>query len=166
MMRPSETFRPPVARFAKALATTLAKPAVLFVLGGLAAGLAAGCSGGPDLEGAWSGRVTLEQGDFEGDTYDVRLALAGGDGGSVEGDASLAFVAEESVSRGQDGEMLQISDLSGRLGENDALRLAGQSPVGAGVIFDGVIDDQTYKGTMVITGGGSSSGSMTLVKEE
>lgn len=164
MIRPRRIRRPPFG-----LANALPRAAALLVLAGLAAVLSAGCaigSGGPDLEGTWSGRVTLEQGDFQGDAYDVRLALASGDGGAVEGDASLAFVAEESVSRGQDGEMLQISGLSGRLGENDALRLAGQSPVGAGVIFDGVVDDETYKGTMVITGGGSSSGPMTLVKEE
>jgi hypothetical protein len=158
MMRPRET--------SSSLVPVGAARATLFALCALAVLAAAGCAGGTDLEGVWSGRVTLEQGDFEGDTYDVRLALASGDGGTVEGDAILTFVAEESVSRGQDGEMLQISGLSGRLGENDALRLAGQSPVGAGVIFDGVIDDRTYKGTMVITGGGSSSGPMTLVKEE
>jgi hypothetical protein len=166
MMRPSKTFRPPVARFAKAWTNTSAKAAVLFVLAGLAVVLAAGCSGGPDLEGTWSGRVTLEQGDFEGDTWDVELVLRSADQGAVEGEVFLTFVADESVSRGEDGDVEQLTGLSGRLGENDALRIAGQATTGAGVIFDGVVDDQTYKGTIVFTGGGSSSGPMTLIKEE
>ena len=140
-------------------------PALATVLIVALAVLSAGCSGGPDLEGVWSGRVTLQQGDFTGDTYDVRLSMGSEDQGAVGGDASLTFVADKSVSDGQDGEIVQITDLSGRLSDDDALRLAGQSPVGAGVIFDGPVDDETYKGTMVITGAGNSSGPMTLVKE-